>query len=448
MSKTKFLLISAAFLILFTFVLPKSLQATFLRCDPNCGSQCGWRDESGCRTGAVSPGQWCCYRKCDNCTCRTVAADRGPDSRNQCPASNEGQNCCVPKTPVLTCQTSNGSSCSCTSDTTPTWIWTQETPPPVGNYKIFRSWDTTTVLCKDSPDTCNFTNKTFTPTAKTQGTWGLQVAATNGVGTSVKSNLVTATIDTSAPTVVNDLLTYSSQCDSQGNKTLTFSWNASTASGCLPTAYWVQISSTSATLKDNGEFVDPNIKNGWVNTNSYPFDATPFVVYYAHVLAADMEFVGQTSTPSYPHKSRWSVVSRSPIPINECVPPSTSVSPPVDTNCVCQTESSSTPSCSTNCSFEKHADLTYVTPLGCRLPDNLFVIPPSTAQINGWCQASRRSKGDADGNGIVNNTDYFYYLRAVVGGKIPPTVNPDFNGDNEVGSNDRAIIIKTLNSAN
>ena len=42
-------------------------------------------------------------------------------------------------------------------------------------------------------------------------------------------------------------------------------------------------------------------------------------------------------------------------------------------------------------------------------------------------------------------TDYLYYVAAVNGGKIPATVNPDSNGDGEVGSSDRAIIIKTLN---
>ncbi|PIV09095.1 hypothetical protein COS31_02000 [Candidatus Roizmanbacteria bacterium CG02_land_8_20_14_3_00_36_15] len=55
------------------------------------------------------------------------------------------------------------------------------------------------------------------------------------------------------------------------------------------------------------------------------------------------------------------------------------------------------------------------------------------------------SKGDADGNGIINTTDYFYYVAAVMGGKIPATVNPDFNDDGEVGASDRAIIIETLN---
>ena len=56
-----------------------------------------------------------------------------------------------------------------------------------------------------------------------------------------------------------------------------------------------------------------------------------------------------------------------------------------------------------------------------------------------------RTKGDADGNGTINNMDYFYYISAVVGGKIPVTVNPDFDGDGAVSNLDREIVIKTLN---
>jgi hypothetical protein len=40
--------------------------------------------------------------------------------------------------------------------------------------------------------------------------------------------------------------------------------------------------------------------------------------------------------------------------------------------------------------------------------------------------------------------DYFYYVGAVNGGRIPPSVNPDFNGDGEVGTSDRVIIIRSL----
>jgi hypothetical protein len=99
-----------------------------------------------------------------------------------------------------------------------------------------------------------------------------------------------------------------------------------------------------------------------------------------------------------------------------------------------------------SCTFDKFsAPITYTNPIKCLLSDSLFPTPPSAANKTSWCQAGKRTKGDADGNAIINNTDYFYYVAAVNGGKIPVTVNPDFNGDGEVGTSDRAIIIKTLN---
>jgi hypothetical protein len=40
--------------------------------------------------------------------------------------------------------------------------------------------------------------------------------------------------------------------------------------------------------------------------------------------------------------------------------------------------------------------------------------------------------------------DYYYLVLALNGGKIPPSVNLDFNGDGQIGLSDRAIIVKTL----
>ena len=57
---------------------------------------------------------------------------------------------------------------------------------------------------------------------------------------------------------------------------------------------------------------------------------------------------------------------------------------------------------------------------------------------------SLKSQGDANCDGVVNMIDYFYLVRALNGGKIPSSVNPDFNGDGEIGLSDRSIIVKTL----
>ncbi|KKS44943.1 MAG: hypothetical protein UV09_C0052G0001, partial [Candidatus Gottesmanbacteria bacterium GW2011_GWA2_42_18] len=108
--------------------------------------------------------------------------------------------------------------------------------------------------------------------------------------------------------------------------------------------------------------------------------------------------------------------------------------------CLCNTDGS----CASVCAFDKFAaPITYANPIKCSLSDSLFPTPPSDK--NSWCQRNMRTKGDADGNGTINNMDYFYYISAVVGGKIPVTVNPDFDGDGAVSNLDREIVIKTLN---
>ncbi|QQG44314.1 MAG: beta-galactosidase [Candidatus Roizmanbacteria bacterium] len=55
-------------------------------------------------------------------------------------------------------------------------------------------------------------------------------------------------------------------------------------------------------------------------------------------------------------------------------------------------------------------------------------------------------QGDADGNGVVNSVDYFYYVASVNGGHVPSSVNLDFNEDGEVGLFDRAIIISHISN--
>lgn len=74
-----------------------------------------------------------------------------------------------------------------------------------------------------------------------------------------------------------------------------------------------------------------------------------------------------------------------------------------------------------------------------------IVVFDSVLLIDGVFLRADRSSGDADGNGIVNMADYYYYVAAANGGSIPTTVNPDVNGDGEVGVADRRIIINALN---
>lgn len=110
-------------------------------------------------------------------------------------------------------------------------------------------------------------------------------------------------------------------------------------------------------------------------------------------------------------------------------------------NCKCSAQGN----CTTQCQFNKFTDIaTYSNPIKCGLPNGRFQSVPTANQKNDWCRSEMRTKGDADGNGRAALRDYFYYVAAVHGDKIPPTVNPDFNGDNMVNGKDRAIIIKSL----
>lgn len=126
----------------------------------------------------------------------------------------------------------------------------------------------------------------------------------------------------------------------------------------------------------------------------------------------------------------------SPTPTPTSVVPSPTINPlcTCDIGDVCN---------ATNCTFDKFTDVTYTSPLKCYLSPSLFPTPPTSK--DSWCQRGLRTKGDADGSGVVNNTDYFYYVAAVNGGQIPANVNPDFNGDGEVGATDRTIVTKSLN---
>ncbi|MFH0979868.1 MAG: hypothetical protein V1803_02915 [Candidatus Roizmanbacteria bacterium] len=126
-------------------------------------------------------------------------------------------------------------------------------------------------------------------------------------------------------------------------------------------------------------------------------------------------------------------------------PTPTPIKPTIDPLCACSANACNT----THCSFSKHTGTTYNTPIKCQLVSSLFKITPAPAQKKTWCQRYLRTKGDADGEknsagNYINMFDYYYYVGAVNGGKIPVNVNPDFNGDGEVGVADRVIIMKSL----
>lgn len=133
------------------------------------------------------------------------------------------------------------------------------------------------------------------------------------------------------------------------------------------------------------------------------------------------------------------------LPVSMCEAVSTATPiPPTSTpvpGCLCNANGT----CETVCTFDKFSDITYISPVKCSLSSSLFATAPTDANKDSWCQATKRTKGDADGNGVINMTDYFYYVAAVNSGKIPVTVNPDFDGNGVVGNLDRTIIIKSLN---
>jgi len=124
--------------------------------------------------------------------------------------------------------------------------------------------------------------------------------------------------------------------------------------------------------------------------------------------------------------------------------PASILATPVPTSgnpaCVCNTANT----CDTSCTFDKFSDVTsYGNPVKCSQDPNVLASTPTADQKNGWCKSSLRTKGDVDGNGIINNFDYFYYVAAVNGGKIPASANADVDGDGLISTLDRAIIIRS-----
>lgn len=115
--------------------------------------------------------------------------------------------------------------------------------------------------------------------------------------------------------------------------------------------------------------------------------------------------------------------------------------PTVNPLCACKTDFT----CKNNCGFVKFTDInTYANPIKCSVAATFFTSAPTGAQKTNWCKRPMKTKGDATGDGKVTLVDYYYYLQAKVGGKVPPSINPDFNGDNLIDKKDRTIVIKSL----
>ncbi|QQG44210.1 MAG: hypothetical protein HYW86_05120 [Candidatus Roizmanbacteria bacterium] len=149
-----------------------------------------------------------------------------------------------------------------------------------------------------------------------------------------------------------------------------------------------------------------------------------------------------TATPSptpTPTPTSMPTPTRTPTPTATATP-----SPTPNPSCGCNSPSLTEGTCTSACLFDKYSDVNYSNPIKCVLSVSMFNSTPTNEQKTGWCRSSLRTRGDADGNGRVNDLDYFYYVSVVNGGKIPQTVNVDFNGDGEVGVNDRSVIIRSL----
>jgi len=117
----------------------------------------------------------------------------------------------------------------------------------------------------------------------------------------------------------------------------------------------------------------------------------------------------------------------------------------VNPNCSCVNDL-----CNSSCVFQRFlpneiANLIYGEPIRCSLPNSYFSEAPTDQNKNSWCERQYRTKGNADTNDLtIDMKDYYYYVAAVNGGKIPKFVNPDFNGDGEIGVADREIIMRSL----
>lgn len=149
-----------------------------------------------------------------------------------------------------------------------------------------------------------------------------------------------------------------------------------------------------------------------------------------------------SSALSTGYRTVWFIVA-TPTPTATLTPTPTPTSSPTPTpNPTCGCKSDNT--CDSSCAFDKYSDVTYANPIKCLRETALVGPTPDTNNEQSFCTRVTRTKGDVDGDGVVTNLDYYYYVAAVNGGGIPAHVDPDVNGDGLVSPADRTIIVRTL----
>lgn len=180
-----------------------------------------------------------------------------------------------------------------------------------------------------------------------------------------------------------------------------------------------------------------------------------------------------TRTPT-PTNTPTNTPTRTPTPTNTATPTAT----PTNVPCLCNTSARNITGnapvnfCTSTCNFNKLQGFQYgvvdqANPntrwISCSLSSGLFSVTPTGDPSNpnkvmqdDWCNHPFRTSGDANGINRADQTtqsineievvgrDYYYYMRAVNGGEIPSNVNPDFNGDGEIGVSDRELIVSLL----
>lgn len=109
--------------------------------------------------------------------------------------------------------------------------------------------------------------------------------------------------------------------------------------------------------------------------------------------------------------------------------------------CVCQSDNNCHSSCAVYQPENRLTGVTYTSPYKCTLNlTNQWSTDPTAANKNSFCTRSLRAKGDADGTGGVDELiDFGYWFRGAILAKLPPGINPDFDGDGVIGNTDLAI---------
>jgi len=142
-----------------------------------------------------------------------------------------------------------------------------------------------------------------------------------------------------------------------------------------------------------------------------------------------------TSTP-VPPTATLVPPTVTPIPPTETpIPPTATPAP----GCDCDASSNCTSVCPVNQAANQFSDVTYANPIKCSRETSIVGPTPDAAGEVAYCQRPYRVKGDANGDGVVDQNDYAIYLRAVLGAPIASSANPDFNGDGTVSPTDLAI---------